>query len=97
MVASDYDPLSQSAMAPAREAFPNLLNGFRILHGAAFDGDALDLRRKRIIALRIATAVRCERCIDAHVHASFKAGVTTAQIHEAAAVAVLMGGGPAKT
>ena len=65
-------------------------------HALMKDG-ALPVKQKELIAVGIAVAVRCEGCIDAHVEKCLKAGASSAEIMEAAGVAVLMGGGPAYT
>lgn len=57
----------------------------------------LSSKHKELVALGIGVAVRCEPCIYAHVEKSLKAGATSDEIMDAAAVAVMMGGGPAYT
>ena len=95
--AEDYYEHNVHAMKPVREAVPELLKGFAGLHQAAMKDGALDARAKELIALGIGIAVRCENCIYAHVRAAVKAGATAEQVLEAAAVAVMMGGGPTYT
>jgi AhpD family alkylhydroperoxidase len=57
----------------------------------------LGAKDKELIALGIAIALRCESCIYAHVEKCLKAAATPRQVMDAAAVAVMMGGGPAYT
>jgi AhpD family alkylhydroperoxidase len=58
---------------------------------------ALSLKEKELIALGIGVAMHCEPCIRAHTQKCLAAGATKEQILEAAAVAVVMAGGPAYT
>lgn len=95
--AADYYDTNRAAMAPVREAQPDLLKGFAGLHGAAMSAGELDLRQKELIAFAVGLASRCENCIYSHVRAALKAGATAGQVREAAGVAVLMGGGPVYT
>lgn len=86
-----------SEMKPVRAEMPEIVKGFRELHQAAFKPGALSSREKELIALSIGLSVRCENCIYSHVKACLAAGVTRAQILEAAGVAVLMQGGSSYT
>lgn len=54
-------------------------------------------RHKELIALAVGVAVHCEACIYTHVEKCLKAGASPREVMDAAAVAVLMGGGPAYT
>jgi AhpD family alkylhydroperoxidase len=56
---------------------------------------ALSVKQKELIAIGIAVATHCEPCIYTHVEKAFKLGATSAEIMDAAGVAVLMAGGPA--
>jgi AhpD family alkylhydroperoxidase len=58
---------------------------------------ALTTKQKELIALGIAVAQRCEPCINLHVQKCLGAGNTSAEVLEAASVAVMMQGGPAYT
>ncbi|HEX32557.1 MAG TPA: carboxymuconolactone decarboxylase family protein [Candidatus Acetothermia bacterium] len=59
--------------------------------------DALDLKTKELIALGMALTARCKYCIGMHTQSCLAAGATVKEIWEVAAVAVMMGGGPALT
>jgi AhpD family alkylhydroperoxidase len=54
----------------------------------------LDHKTKELIALCLGVAGHCDACIGFHMQALVKAGATKAEIEEALAVAVYMGGGP---
>lgn len=68
---------------------------FGELHRAAVADGALTSAHKELIALAIGIATGCSACITLHVHDSLRAGATADQVHEAIAVAVMMGGGRA--
>ena len=79
-----------------RKAIPDVYDGFRSLHGAAFaSGGALDVRHKELIALAIAVATECDGCIASHARAAVKAGASKEECADALGVTILMGGGPA--
>lgn len=69
---------------------------FQSLMADGGDG-GLSVKHKELIALGIGIAVRCAPCMYAHVEKCLKAGATPREITDAAAVAVMMGGGPAYT
>ena len=95
--AQAYYQNNAQAMKPVRAAVPDLLKAFSGLHQAAMKPGTLDTATKELMALAIGLAVRCENCIYAHTSAALKAGATREQILEAAAVAVVMQGGPTYT
>jgi len=79
-----------------RKAIPEVYDGFRALHGAAFAaGGALEVKHKELIALSIAVATECDGCIASHARAAVRAGATKEEAAEALGVTILMGGGPA--
>ena len=83
------------ARAPeAGRAFAPFFQGL-MKDGAAEGG--LSAKHKELIALGIGIAVRCEACIYTHVEKCLKLGASPREIMDAAAVAVMMGGGPAYT
>ena len=85
------------AMRPVREQMSGALHGFAGLHHVTMKAGELGTREKELIAMAIGVAVRCEPCIYAHVQAALKAGASRAQVLEAAAVALMMSGGPGYT
>jgi AhpD family alkylhydroperoxidase len=95
--AQDYYQQNATAMKPVRASMPDLIKGFGSLHQSAMKAGALTVLEKELTALAVGLALRCENCIYAHVQAALGAGATRQQILEAAAVAVMMQGGPAYT
>ncbi len=69
--------------------------GFGKMHKAAVADGVLSAKTKELIALAISITSHCDGCIAFHTHDAVKAGATRAEVEEAVAVAVLMGGGPA--
>ena len=60
-----------------RKAIPDVYDGFRALHGAAFaPGVALEVKYKELIALAIAVATECDGCVASHSRAAVKAGAS---------------------
>lgn len=91
-VLDDLAPLTRDL----RKAIPDVYDGFRSLHGAAFaEGGALEVRHKELIALAIAVATECDGCIASHARAAVKAGASKEECADALGVTILMGGGPA--
>ena len=86
-----------TGMSRMKQTAPELAKGFGAMYGALMKPGALDVREKELIALAIGLAVRCEGCIWAHVEKCLKAGATPEQVLDAAAVAVMMQGGPTYT
>ena len=95
--AAQYYENNRTAMRPVRESMPDLLKGFGGLHKSAMKDGSLDTRTKELMAFSIGMALRCENCIYSHIQAALKAGARREQVLEAAAVAVMMGGGPVYT
>ena len=91
-VLDDLAPLTRDL----RKAIPDVYDGFRALHGAAFaPGGALEVKHKELIALAIAVATECDGCIASHSRAAVKAGASKEEAADMLGVTILMGGGPA--
>lgn len=91
-VLDDLAPLTRDL----RKVIPDVYDGFRSLHGAAFaEGGALEVRHKELIALAIAVATECDGCMASHARAAVKAGASKEECADALGVTILMGGGPA--
>jgi AhpD family alkylhydroperoxidase len=91
-VLDDLAPLTRDL----RRAIPDVYDGFRSLHGAAFaPGRALEVRHRELIALAIAVATECDGCIASHARAAVKAGASKEECADMLGVTILMGGGPA--
>ena len=78
-----------------RADVPEVMKGFNALARAAMHDGALSRKTKELIALCLGVAGHCDACIGFHVKALVKLEATRAEIEEALAVSVYMGGGPA--
>jgi len=68
------------------KAFSNIAN-------ASLAAKALDGKTRRLIALGISVAIRCDDCI-AHAKAALKQGASREELMEALGMAIYMGAGP---
>jgi AhpD family alkylhydroperoxidase len=84
----------QVLMGRLSRELPGTLAGFAHLHKDATAAGALSVKFKKLVALGIAVAIRCDNCIAYHVHDALKAGATHVEILETFGVAMMMGGGP---
>ena len=76
---------------------PDVVQGFMTLFQKVMKDGALSVKQKELVALGIGVAQRCVPCINLHVQKCLAAGASRPEILEAAAVAVVMQGGPAYT
>ena len=74
---------------------PEVMKGFSALARAAMHDGALSRKTKELIALCLGVAGHCDACIGFHMKALLMLDATRAEIEEALAVSVYMGGGPA--
>jgi AhpD family alkylhydroperoxidase len=84
-------------MKKVQAMIPDTIKGFGALFQGSMKEGRLPVKTKELIALAIGLAVRCEPCINLHVKKCLEAGATAEEIMEAAAVAVMMQGGPSLT
>jgi AhpD family alkylhydroperoxidase len=82
-------------MEKMKRELPAVTAGFGTLFSKIMTDGKLSLREKELVALGIAVSANCKPCIAAHTKKCLEAGASREQILEAAAVAVVMGGGPA--
>src|SRR5437763_12263472 len=77
-----------------RRAIPEVYDGYRQLHAAAYAAGALDQKTKELIALAIAVSTECDGCIASHARGAVRTGATEKEVAEALGVAIAMNGGP---
>jgi AhpD family alkylhydroperoxidase len=77
-----------------RRAIPEVYDGYRRMHTAAYADGALARKTKELIALAIAVSKQCDGCIAAHARSAARAGATESEVAEALGVAIAMNGGP---
>jgi len=95
--APNYQNLVQSVsknLATLRADIPGVMKGFGDMARAATEAGALDKKTKELIALALGVAAHCDACIGFHTQALVKLGASKAEVEEALAMAVYMGGGP---
>ncbi len=78
-----------------RRAIPEVYDGYRQMHTAAYAAGALDEKTKELIALAIAVSKECDGCIASHARGAARTGATEAEVAEALGVTIAMNGGPA--
>ncbi|MDR3417036.1 MAG: carboxymuconolactone decarboxylase family protein [Nevskia sp.] len=96
-MSKNYQEITRSAsasLAKLRAGIPDVTNGFGALARAATRSGALDGKTKELIALALGVAARCDACIGFHAQALVRLGASRAEVEEALAMAVYMGGGP---
>ena len=81
-------------LAALRGDLPDVMKGFGQLSKASMASGALSEKTKELIALALGVAAHCEGCLGFHTKALVKLGATRAEVEEALAVAIYMGGGP---
>jgi AhpD family alkylhydroperoxidase len=77
-----------------RRAIPEVYDGYRQMHAAAYAAGALDQKTKELIALAIAVSTQCDGCIASHARGAVRTGATEKEVAEALGVAIAMNGGP---
>ena len=81
-------------LAALRGDLPDVMKSFGDLSKASMASGALSEKTKELIALALGVAAHCEGCLGFHAKALVRLGATRAEVEEALAVAVYMGGGP---
>mgnify|MGYP001143082262 CR=1 FL=1 len=71
---------------------PEAMAAYSAFRKAVYRDGALSLKTKRLIALAAGFQAGCTRCIIGQTKDAVKAGATKAEILEAVAVAIVMGG-----
>ena len=65
------------------------------MEAATFKDGALNKQSKELIAIGISVQINCESCMQWHIEQAAASGASYAEILEAVAVGIEMGGGPA--
>jgi AhpD family alkylhydroperoxidase len=74
--------------------YPAIAEGFTALQKSVMQNGSMGSREKELIAVGVSVGLRCTPCIYAHTRSALKCGATPEEVMEAAAVAILMAGGP---
>ena len=83
-----------NSMKPLNKGLPDVMSGFATMSATAKKAGALDVQKKKLIAIAISVAKRCDGCIAAHTNAAAKHGVSREELLEAFIIAIYMKGGP---
>ncbi|HEX5685288.1 MAG TPA: carboxymuconolactone decarboxylase family protein [Ideonella sp.] len=97
MTLTSYQALTSGVSAQLstlRTDQPAVMKGFSELAKASLADGALSAKTKELIALALGVAAHCDACIGFHARALVRLDATKAEVEEALAVAVYMGGGP---
>jgi len=84
----------QKTMQAVGKDAPEFVSAFMAFKNAAEKEGVLDKKTKKLIAIALAIATKCEWCVSLHVKEALDAGAKPPEIIEASFVAVLMGGAP---
>jgi AhpD family alkylhydroperoxidase len=94
---SSYDALTRDIsgqLAVLRSDLPIFMKGFGEWSKTSMAAGVLSEKTKELIALALGVAAHCDGCLAFHAKALVRLGATKAEVEEALAVAVYMGGGP---
>ena len=80
-----------------KQELPEMMASFMAFFQSVMKEGALGVKEKELIALGVGLAERCKPCIYLHVQKCLAAGASREEILEAAAVVIMMRGGPAFT
>src|SRR5579863_1280147 len=92
-----FDMKNLSRLKKLDENAPQPMKAFWAFDKAVFTAGALDVLTKQLMAVAVALTTQCPYCIEIHNKAAREAGVTDAQLAEAALVAAAMRAGAAVT
>lgn len=97
MISSPSDTLkaAKGRLRDFASTSPELMQGFGKISKVATSAGNFSAAQKELIATAIAVTQGCEDCILFHVDGAKRHGAVEADLTEALAVAVEMGGGPA--
>jgi AhpD family alkylhydroperoxidase len=79
------------------ENAPEAMKSFWAFDKAVFEGGALTVQQKQLIAVAVALTTQCPYCIELHTKAARDAGANDEQLAEAALVAAAIRAGGAIT
>jgi AhpD family alkylhydroperoxidase len=80
--------------AAFRHGLPEAMRGFNQMGRGTYVDGALSTRMKELVALAIATTIRCDGCVAYHARRVAELGASREEVLETLAVVIQMGGGP---
>jgi AhpD family alkylhydroperoxidase len=84
----------KKGMTALTAALPDTINPLAAFMGTAVKDGVLTCREKELVAIGVALYSQCRECVAVHCQKALDAGCTRQEILEAAAVAMVFGGGP---
>ena len=92
-----YDMKNLEKFARFAELTPEAFNGFVAFDAASFQGGAIPVKHKELMAVAVALTTQCPYCIEIHSKRARRAGATEQELAETALVAAALRAGSAMT
>jgi AhpD family alkylhydroperoxidase len=92
-----YDLKNLKKFPRLGELAPDPFRAFVAFDKAAFEGGAIPLKYKELMAVAVALTTQCPYCIDIHARKARAAGATEPELAEATLVAAALRAGGAMT
>ena len=92
-----YNKENLARLKKMNELAPDVMKAFWAFDRIAVADGAIPVKYKELIAVAVALTTQCAYCIDIHAGNARKAGVTDAELAEAAMVAASLRAGAAVT
>src|SRR3954462_9720048 len=92
-----YDMKNITKLKKLGELAPEAFKGFVAFDKAAFEGGAIPLKYKELMAVAVALTTQCPYCIEIHSKKARKAGATEQELAETTLVAAALRAGGAVT
>ena len=85
----------EDAIKNLEAELPDAMAAFEKLHETVVREGAISTKYKRLMAVAVSVALRCDNCTRTHVVGAFGEGASRTEILEAAGIGIMMAGGPA--
>jgi AhpD family alkylhydroperoxidase len=92
-----YDMKNLTKLPRLGELAPEAFRAFVAFDKAAFEGGAIPLKYKELMAVAVALTTQCPYCIEIHAKKAKKAGATEQELAETTLVAAALRAGGAVT
>jgi len=92
-----YDMKNMAKLGKFGELAPEAFKAFVAFDKAAFEGGAIPLKYKELMAVAVALTTQCPYCIEIHAGRAKAAGASEAELAETALVAAAIRAGGAVT
>lgn len=92
-----YDARNLTKFEKLGQLAPKAFRGFVAFDEAAFEGGAIPLKYKELMAVAVALTTQCPYCIEIHSRRAKKAGATEQELAETTLVTAALRAGGAMT